>query len=108
MSNLFDSVLVERDAIAEGASCIYKPTTNAIVMSCQVSNSHYGALPVKLFIKRGAVITPLASDRIEGCRALDVVSGKKVALQAGDEVLIEAVRGGVFSVVTTAYRDEAQ
>jgi hypothetical protein len=104
MSGLFDSDLVV--TVGSAATLIYQPATDGVAMSCLLTNSSYGTLPITVWIDRAGVVVNLPGKRVGTGECVEILAGSKVALKAGDKVYAKCPVAGAFSGVLSAYKDQ--
>lgn len=105
MAGLFDSKLVI--SIGDTPTLVYEPATDGVAMSLLLTNTHYGTLPISLWIERGADRIDLArARRIQKGTPCDLLGGSKVALKAGDRVMAQSPVADAFTGVLSAYKDQ--
>lgn len=105
MSGLFDSNLVVN--VGSTPTLLYAPGTDGVTMSCLLSNSFYGTLPLSVWIDRaGAIVNLAAGVRVNSGDTYEVLIGSKVAMKAGDKLYAQCPQAGAFTGVLSAYKDQ--
>ncbi len=103
MSGLFDSALGSKIGAADTA--IYTAEVDGVVMSILLTNSHFGTLPVKVWISRGGVAESIFADRIKSGESAPATRGDKVAVSVGDIIYASCPVADVISFAISVYKD---
>lgn len=104
MSSLFNSISFT-DILIE-PTLVYTASSDNVIMSFILNNSHFGKLPVNVYIKRGDDIINLAvNTHIESGKNLDVLSTSKMAIKQNDKFYISCPIPNVITGVLSMYQD---
>lgn len=103
MAAVFKSIRIA--TIGTTDTTIHTAATNMLVLSILLANSHYGTLPVSVWIMRGANRIDIANSfRVEADRHGELLANK-ITLETGDVLHALCPISGKFNGMISGYED---
>lgn len=103
MAGLFDSAV--GNTIGSTPTLLYTAGVDGVAMSLLLTNTHYGALPVSVWLDRGGQRIDVFADRIKSGGSAQGIRGDKIATKVGDKIYAQCPVAGVVDYAFSAYKD---